>query len=93
MKINKLFEKEIISMNDGSRLGELYDLEIDEYTGQIKEIVVIGKLHFFSFIIKKEKINIPWNNVRVIGDETILVDCELSNDSLKRNGLLNTFFD
>ena len=80
-------------MNDGSRLGELYDLEIDEYTGQIKEIVVIGKLHFFSFITKKEKINIPWNNVRVIGDETILVDCELSNDSLKRNGLLNTFFD
>lgn len=63
--------REVISVNEGEKLGYVYDLEIDEISGKISSIVVPGKNPgFFS----KGKTVIPWEKIKKIGDDTILVD-------------------
>ena len=56
ININSLFEKEIISIIDGSKIGEIYDLEIDEFNGRISSIIVLKSSIWF---FKKEKNIIP----------------------------------
>lgn len=74
IKINSLFDKEIISIVDGTRMGDIKDIEFNENTGEITALIISGRLRLFGFFGRKEGSIIPWKNVRVIGDETILVD-------------------
>lgn len=86
---NSLYEKEIISITDGSKIGEIYDIEIDEFSGKIISIIVLKRSIWF---LKKEKNIIPWKCVKVIGDETILVDnITLKNKS--QESLVKNFLD
>lgn len=78
VRINSFYEKEIISIIDGTRLGEISDIEINELSGEIVSIIISGKLRFFGLLGRGEPIIIPWGCVRVIGEETILVDTEIS---------------
>jgi len=86
---NSLFEKEIISIIDGSKVGEIYDFEIDEKSGHLLSIIVFKRSLFFW---KKERNIIPWNCVKVIGDDTILVDV-VSNKTKSQESFLLNFLD
>lgn len=93
IKINSLYDREIISIFDGSKIGEINDIEIDEKSGVITSLVISGRLRLFGLLGRKEPILIPWESVRVIGEETILVDtkidlnCNKKNDNLLRSYL------
>lgn len=66
-------QKEVINITDGRKLGLVIDLEADLETGRIISIVVPGdsrKVRMFS----KEEIIIPWEKIKQIGEETILVE-------------------
>ena len=63
--------REVISISEGEKLGYVYDLEIDEETGRICSIIVPGRS---SGLFLKGKTVIPWENIKKIGDDTILVD-------------------
>lgn len=93
LKINGFYEKEIISINDGSRLGEIYDIEIDEATGRIISLIITGKRRFFGLFGKREPIIIPWDDVRIIGDEIVLVDSKYEFDKLQNNNIIKNFLD
>ncbi len=77
INLNNLFDKDVISIIDASRLGEIYDIEINEVTGQINSLILRGRLRFFGLLGRKGNIVVPWGCVRVIGDETILVDLQV----------------
>ena len=87
--VNDLYEKEIISVIDGSKIGEIFDLEFDEKSGRVLSIVVLKRSFLFW---RKEKSIIPWNCVKVIGDETILVDV-VSNKTKSQESFLLNFLD
>ena len=89
ININSLSEKEIISIIDGSKIGEIYDLEIDEFNGRISSIIVLKSSIWF---LKKEKNIIPWQCVKVIGDETILVDI-ISSKNKNQESIIKSFLD
>ena len=46
INLNALLEKEIISLIDGSKIGEIYDVEIDEFTGRTEEIFEIYDISY-----------------------------------------------
>ncbi len=75
--ITDLHEKEIINLCDGCRLGAVCDVEIDTCSGCIVSIIVWGKSKLFGFLGKTEDIKIPWCDIKVIGDDTILVDFKM----------------
>ena len=68
-------EKDVIDVGDGKRIGCVTALEFDPCDGRITGIVVSGDAGLFGFG-KREKTVIPWNRIKKIGEDVILVDAE-----------------
>jgi len=68
--------KEVINICDARRLGCVCDVDIDYCSGTVNAIVVPGCVPgFFScFSRPLADIVIPWENIRKIGEEVILVE-------------------
>ncbi len=83
MKLNDLFDKEIISVDTGERLGDVYDVEIDETTGVIKNLIIKSKFNLLEIFLSRKYRTIEWSNVKVIGNDIVLVESEdYSNQTL-----------
>ena len=67
-------EKEVINACDGRRLGYVTDIEFDVCDGRITAIIVPVKSGFLG--MKCEDDIIPWEKIRKIGRDVILVDAE-----------------
>lgn len=67
-------KKEVINIKDGSRLGFVKDVTADLKTGVIKEIIVPGDNKLFGIFSSNDEIVIPWNAIKCISDEIILVE-------------------
>ena len=66
--------KEVVNIKDGKRLGYVQDVCADLETGVITSIIVPGNNKFMSFFSSNNAIVIPWQNVKCIGDDLILVE-------------------
>lgn len=66
--------KEVININDGKRLGVVQDVCADLETGNIISIIVPGENRLISLFSHGKEIVIPWQKIKCIGDEIILVD-------------------
>ena len=66
--------KEVININDGSRLGYVNDLEFRLPEGQILGAVVQTPGHFFGLFGRGEEFFIPWDAIRQMGDDIILIE-------------------
>ena len=66
--------KEVIDINDGRRLGYVQDVCADLETGTITSIIVPGNSKIFNVFSSNNEIVIPWQNIKCIGDDLILVD-------------------
>jgi YlmC/YmxH family sporulation protein len=74
-RIVDLKNKEVISMQDGCRIGCVNDVEVDMACAKIVAIVVYGRLKCFGIFGREDDIIIKWENIDVIGEDTILVKC------------------
>lgn len=77
--VTDMREKEVINLKDGCRLGPVCDVEFDTCSGNIISLIIFGKGKMFGLMGRYEDIKICWNDIKVIGDDTILVDIELSD--------------
>ena len=70
MTLSELRTKEVIDVQDGRRLGKVMDLEASRITA-----LVVPSETFFLQSLRGEKCGlvIPWEDVRRIGDDVILV--------------------
>ena len=66
--------KEVINITDGKRLGFVQDVCADLETGSITSIIVPGSNRFLSMISSNNDIVIPWQKIKCIGDDVILVE-------------------
>ncbi len=66
--------KEIVSISDGTRFGYVGDLEIDLDSGQVRTLIVPGRLRLFGLLGRERDRRIPWASVRRIGEDIILVE-------------------
>ena len=73
-RIAELRCKEIISVEDGSRFGYVGDMEVDLESGQVRALVIPGRLRLFGLLGREEDQYIPWSAVRRFGEDIILVE-------------------
>lgn len=73
-RMGQLRLKEVISIGDGSRFGYVGDLDLELDSGQVKALVIPGRLRLFGLLGREEDVIIPWEAVRRFGEDTILVD-------------------
>jgi YlmC/YmxH family sporulation protein len=76
-----LRQKEVINIADGKRLGYVYDIEMDLRDGRVDSIIIPGDARFFGLFGKNNDYIIPWENIKKIGMDIILV--ELNEHSIK----------
>jgi YlmC/YmxH family sporulation protein len=68
--------KEVINIRDGRRLGTIIDMEFNLSEGRITAIIVPGSSKWMGLIKNGDDIVIPWERIKKIGDDVILVDIE-----------------
>lgn len=66
--------KEVININDGKRLGFVQDVTADLESGVITSIIVPGNTKILNMFSGNNDIVIPWQDIRCIGDDVILVE-------------------
>ena len=71
--VTDLRNKEVINKSDGSRLGCVYDVDVDTCTGHVVAIILYGRARCFGLLGREEDIRICWEDIDVIGEDTILV--------------------
>lgn len=72
--------KEVVNICDGKLLGNIVDLVFDSCSARITGIVVPGERNFFSFFKNNQDIFIPFNKIRKIGKDVILVELNPLNN-------------
>ena len=71
MKLSELQEKRVVSISDGSYIGEIIDVNIT-LDGNIESLVV-EKSKFINYkFSRKNEIIIKWNQIEKIGTDIIL---------------------
>ncbi len=66
--------KEVVNIKNGKRLGYVQDVCADLETGTITSIIVPGSNKILNIFSSNNEIVIPWQNIKCIGDDLILVD-------------------
>ena len=72
-RFRDLRRKEVININDGSRLGLVADIDLRVPEGQALAIVVYGPARFFGLFGRGEEFYIPWDCIQRIGDDIVLI--------------------
>ncbi|WP_075981005.1 YlmC/YmxH family sporulation protein [Bacillus massilinigeriensis] len=73
VKISEFQVKDVVSVTDGKKLGNITDIEINLNSGKIDAIVISGSGKVLGFFGREEDIVIPWTNILKIGTDVILV--------------------
>jgi YlmC/YmxH family sporulation protein len=66
--------KEVINVTNAKRLGYVQDVCADLGTGTITSIIVPGEKKIKNMFSGNENIEIPWQNIKCIGEDVILVE-------------------
>lgn len=73
IKLSELQVKEVIVVDNGKRLGHIYDLEIDPDLGKIIAIILVHREKRSGLFGKQEEIVVYWEQIVTIGADVILV--------------------
>lgn len=75
-KLDELKDKQVVCLKNGAVIGTVSDIEINTDDGRLTAIVIYGKRSFLGVFGRENDVTIPWNDIEVIGNETILVKTE-----------------
>ena len=76
VRFSALACKEVINLCNGARLGYVSDLDLDEDTGRVANLVVPCPGRLFGLFAGSGEYVIPWSCIRRIGGDLILVDAD-----------------
>ena len=66
-------DKQVVCCNSGISLGTVCDVEVDTTSGRLLSLVIFGRNRYFGLFGRDDDIIIPWNEIKVIGPDTVLV--------------------
>ncbi len=89
MRLNELIGKEMVNIYDGMRMGTVAesDMLVDQETGQIVSIILPNKGNALNFWVDRQKLVIPWEAIKKIGREVIVVDLDNTHMRLKNSSV------
>lgn len=68
--------KEVVNVCTGARLGCVGDVIMDIATGSVRALVVPGRCKFLGLFWREEDYILPWEDIRRIGNDIVLVEIE-----------------
>lgn len=87
MRLNDLVGKEMVNIFDGMRMGTVgeSDMLVNQETGDIVSIILPNRGNAFTFWADRQKLVIPWEAVKKIGREVIVVDLDNTHMRMKNH--------
>jgi YlmC/YmxH family sporulation protein len=84
LRFQDLSGREIVNLYNGMRLGDIgdCDLLVDDKTGKIEFLMIPNKKNQFAFFSDRSWIEIPWEAVKRIGSDLVIVEVESQRGSL-----------
>lgn len=76
LTVNDLRHKEVVNIKDGARLGCVCDVEIDMSCAKVIALIIYGRPRFFGLFGRADDLFIGLDNIKVMGEDTILVSFE-----------------
>ena len=73
-ELSELYCKEVICVRDGRRLGFITNAKVELPEGRICAVIVPGPCRFFGLWGRRDDYVIPWNCIKRIGPDIVLVD-------------------
>ncbi len=89
--LGELRKKPVINVRDGCHLGVVSDLEFDTDTAHVTCLLVRGKLRLWGILGRQEDLEIPWEQIEVLGEDAVLVNFESGEPETKRKGRFSWF--
>lgn len=73
MRLSDLQNKDIVNVNNGSKIGVIIDVVINESNGEMVALIV-QKSKFINIFNSNNEFEVKWNQIKKIGDDVILVN-------------------
>lgn len=86
MKFTDLQCKEVICIANGQRLGFVSDVLVEIPEGTVGAIIVPGPCRVMGIAGRSDDYLIPWNCIRKIGPDIVLVDTKPDECRVPRRG-------
>ena len=79
----------MVNIYDGMRMGTVgeSDMLVNGETGDIVSIILPNRGNAFTFWADRQKLVIPWEAVKKIGREVIVVDLDQTHMRLKNSSI------
>lgn len=75
-RISELGLRDMVNLIDGAKLGSIKDVHINTETGQVEALVLSSGKRLLGLFRAGKDVVIPWEKVRKIGIDTVLVEVE-----------------
>lgn len=72
-RLEDLRKKEVIDIVTGERLGYVDDAEMNIENSTVQSFIIYGRERFFGIFGKDNDIVIPCNEIKVIGNDVVLI--------------------
>ena len=90
--LSDLKTKDVVSIVTGQNIGRADDIEFDEKTAVIHNIVIFGRPKFFGIFGREKDLKISWKDIVTIGKDVVLINApEIYGGG--KNGKTNVTFD
>ena len=84
VRLTELRYREVINISDGTRLGFVSDAILDLTSGRVLALIVPGPARFFGLFGRGEEYRIPWECIKQIGDDIVLIDKPFPRQEIPR---------
>lgn len=74
IRVSDLRMLDVVNVVDGRRLGPIKDVDLDVEAGKIKSLILPTPSRFWSLWGKNDDLEVPWDKVKVVGVDVILVE-------------------
>ena len=76
VSLSVLCEKDIISISTGRNIGRADDIEFNENTAKVENLIVFGRPKLFGIFGRGKDVRIPWADVITVGKDVILINSQ-----------------
>lgn len=93
-RIVEMRHKEVIDIKTGTKLGCVNDVEVDMKCAKLIAIIIYGRPKCLGLLGRENDIVIKWDEIEVIGEDTMLVCHSVCSRTKKRrsNNIFRYFF-
>ena len=72
MRLSDLQRKDVVNIVDGTKIGNIIDITIND-VGAMSSLIVEKSKFIISYFTSQSEIEIKWNQIEKIGEDVILV--------------------